>query len=95
MPDYGDPKYWDERYEKSGVDNTFDWLESFQSLSGVLDQFLIDKKMRILILGCGNAEFSEDLYDAGFENVINIDISSVCINQMNERNKDKRPNMVF
>ena len=95
MPDYGDPKYWDDRYEKSGVNNTFDWLESFQSLSGVLDQFLTDKKMRILVLGCGNAEFSEDLYDAGYENVINIDISSVCIDQMNERNKEKRPNMVF
>ena len=51
--------------------------------------------MRILVLGCGNAEFSEDLYDAGYHNVINIDISSVVIGQMNERNKDKRPQMVF
>jgi EEF1A lysine methyltransferase 4 len=35
--------------------------------------------MRILVLGCGNAEFSEDLYDAGYKNVINVDISSVVI----------------
>ena len=95
MPDYGDPNYWDDRYEKSGKDNTFDWLESYQSLSGVLEQFLGEKDSRILILGCGNAEFSEDLYDAGYENVVNIDISSVCIEQMNERNKEKRPKMVF
>ena len=95
MPDYGDPKYWDDRYLKSGKETTFDWLESYQSLSGVLDQFLTHKSMKILVLGCGNAEFSEDLYDAGYHNVVNIDISTVVIDQMNERNKEKRPEMVF
>lgn len=49
--------------------------------------------MRILILGCGNAEFSEDLYDDGFTNVVNVDISSVVINQMKERNAQIRPEM--
>lgn len=79
MPNYGDPKYWDERYARSGIDGTFDWLESYASLKGVLDQFLLSKDMRILVLGCGNAEFSEDLYDDGYTNVVNIDISSVVI----------------
>ncbi len=51
--------------------------------------------MRILVLGCGNAEFSEDLYDAGYKNVINVDISSVVIRQMNERNRELRPEMEF
>ena len=46
--------------------------------------------MKILILGCGNANFSEDLYDAGYENIWNIDISSVCIEQMKERNKNRK-----
>lgn len=35
--------------------------------------------MRILVLGCGNADFSEDLYDDGYTNVVNVDISSVVI----------------
>ena len=43
---------------------------------------MTDPESRILVLGCGNAEFSEDLYDAGFKNQLNIDISSVVINQM-------------
>ena len=51
--------------------------------------------MRILVLGCGNAEFSEDLYDAGYKNVVNVDISSVVIRQMNERNRELRPEMEF
>jgi 2-polyprenyl-3-methyl-5-hydroxy-6-metoxy-1,4-benzoquinol methylase len=38
-----------------------------------------DKSARVLILGCGNAEFSEDMYQDGYINLYNIDISSVVI----------------
>ena len=79
MPNYGDPNYWDKRYEKSGIDGSFDWLESYDTLKGLLAEFMPNPDMRILVLGCGNAEFSEDLYDAGFKNQLNVDISSVCI----------------
>ncbi len=41
------------------------------------------------MLGCGNAEISEDMYDAGFKDITNIDISSVVIQTMSERNSDK------
>ena len=36
MPNYGDPVYWDKRYEKTGVDGSFDWLESYDTLKGLL-----------------------------------------------------------
>lgn len=80
MPNYGCPKYWDDRYESAGAKASFDWLESYASLNSLLAVFMDRKDMRILILGCGNAEFSEDLYDDGFKNVVNVDISSVVIN---------------
>ena len=51
------------------------------------------KNLRILVLGCGNAEFSEELYDAGYQNITNIDISPVCIQQMSVKNALTRPNM--
>ena len=35
--------------------------------------------------------FSEDMYDDGYKDQVNVDISSVVINQMSERNKDLRP----
>ena len=79
MPNYGCPKYWDDRYSKAGEDGAFDWLENFASLKGVLQEFLTHKDMRILILGCGNADFSADLYDEGYENITNVDISAVVI----------------
>jgi EEF1A lysine methyltransferase 4 len=47
-----------------------------------------------LILGCGNAKFSEELYDAGYCNQWNVDISDVVIEQMQVRNKS-RSKMVY
>ena len=44
-----------------------------------LGEFLVDKNMKILVVGCGNAKFSEDLYDDGYTNVVNNDISDVVI----------------
>mmetsp|Transcript_16737 Transcript_16737/g.21159 ORF Transcript_16737/g.21159 Transcript_16737/m.21159 type:complete len:81 (+) Transcript_16737:85-327(+) len=79
MPNYGDPHYWDKRYKEAGDSASFDWLESYFSLHSLLAEFIPDKSMRILVLGCGNAEFSEDLYDDGYTNVVNVDISSVVI----------------
>ena len=49
--------------------------------------------MKILILGCGNADFSADLYDEGYENIINVDISDVVIKQMADKHEEERPQM--
>lgn len=78
MPNYGDPLYWDDRYLRC-KDSMFDWLEDYQALKKLLHTYLTSKDHKILILGCGNANFSEDLYDAGYENIWNIDISTICI----------------
>jgi SAM-dependent methyltransferase len=90
MPNYGDPKYWDKRYEDQ-EDTTFDWLEDWSSLKDLITA-QIRKDSKILILGCGNAEFSEDMYDAGYLDLHNIDISNVVIDQMKKRNEE-RPKM--
>ena len=90
---FGETKYWDKRYEEENKDEVFDWLESYASLNSYLSPYLTNKDMKILIIGCGNAKFSEDLYDDGFENIVNNDISSVVIAKMKERNAIKRPKM--
>ena len=79
MPNYGQAKYWDDRYTKAGKEASFDWLENYYSLKDNLSPFLTSPDIKILVLGCGNAEFSEHLYDEGFHHVVNVDISSVCI----------------
>ena len=73
MPDYGDPTYWDQRYTNN-KGSMFDWLEDYKSLRGILSKYMT-KQSKILILGCGNANFSEDLYDDGYHNIWNIDMT--------------------
>ncbi len=65
-------------------------MEDWASLKELVEQ-LISKDAKILNAGCGNAgrtfilEFSEDMYSDGYEDIVNIDISSVVIDQMKIR----------
>lgn len=77
MPNYGDPKYWDRRYAQS-AGQMFDWLESYESLKPLISQYMRPED-KILIIGCGNSPLSEDLYDDGYHNQLNIDISQIVI----------------
>ena len=94
MPNYGDASYWEDRY-KSCEDPTFDWLEDYSSLKTIISDLNINKETgTVLNLGCGNSEMSEEMYDAGYHNIVNIDISHNVIKYMKERNK-QRPKMTF
>lgn len=67
MANYGDEQYWDKRYtEQEG--RLFDWLEDYESLKPIFERFML-RSDRILMLGCGNSELSEKMYDDGFVNV--------------------------
>ncbi|KFV80129.1 Methyltransferase-like 13, partial [Struthio camelus australis] len=51
---------------------------------------------QVLVVGCGNSELSEQMYDMGMcEDIVNIDISDAVIRQMQERNASKRPKMSY
>jgi len=86
MPEYGDCNYWDKRYQDS-ENKPFDWLQNYKSLKPVLEK-ICTKTSKILMLGCGNALLSEDMYKDGYHYIYNIDISTSVIEQMRVRNKD-------
>lgn len=51
---------------------------------------------QVLVVGCGNSELSEQMYDVGMcEDIVNIDISDAVIHQMRERSADTRPRMSY
>ncbi len=89
MPNYGDKNYWEERYdEQSGT--TFDWLEDYESIKPIIDNLGIKKESRILNVGCGNSEFSEKMFDEGYNHNYNIDICQNVIDFMKSRNKERK-----
>lgn len=61
MPEYGQADYWDKRYKKD-VDEPFDWLFSYDELADALSALITPRNVNILIIGCGNAPFSADMY---------------------------------
>eukprot|EP00668_Euglena_longa_P030234 GGOE01037669.1.p1 GENE.GGOE01037669.1~~GGOE01037669.1.p1 ORF type:complete len:257 (+),score=36.92 GGOE01037669.1:106-876(+) len=79
MPEYGNAEYWNARY--TADDNLYDWYASYEQLEKILRP-LAGAGSRILILGCGNSSLGAQLYNAGYENVVNVDVSEVCIAKM-------------
>jgi 2-polyprenyl-3-methyl-5-hydroxy-6-metoxy-1,4-benzoquinol methylase len=41
------------------------------------------------MIGCGNSLLSEQMFDAGYTNITNIDISPIVISQMEKHMQDK------
>lgn len=91
-PGYGNgPDYWDNRYK--GDLEPFEWLENYTDLESLLEEVSGGTRdIRILHVGCGNSLLTEQMYDAGYLNIINLDTSAVVIEQMVERNRH-RPEM--
>jgi ubiquinone/menaquinone biosynthesis C-methylase UbiE len=96
MPNYGDPKYWENRYKNSK--STFDWLEDYNSLKSIISDLIPEENKKystILNLGCGNSLLCEEMYDDGYKNIINIDLSETVIKYMQNRNKEIRKKLKF
>ena len=73
-----------------GKTKTWIRLEDFESLKPIIDSIIKNKESKILIVGCGNSEFSEKIYDSGWKNLYNVDISENVISFMKERNKHRK-----
>jgi SAM-dependent methyltransferase len=76
--DYGSSAYWDTRYENHPT--PFDWYQDWSDLHTILKDFFNPTQL-VLNIGCGNSRMSTEMSES-FKLVINIDISSVVIRQM-------------
>ncbi|KAF8523008.1 S-adenosyl-L-methionine-dependent methyltransferase [Gautieria morchelliformis] len=96
---YETKEYWDQRYRKRVIpidyeapDASFDWFKSYSQLSDIIHEFVMPDS-RILMLGCGNSTLSEEMYDAGYTKITNVDFSPVLIENMRAKHTIKRPGM--
>ncbi|KAI0047848.1 S-adenosyl-L-methionine-dependent methyltransferase [Auriscalpium vulgare] len=85
--EYGTKDYWEPE------NSTFDWFKKYAEVAPLIREALPDTSARILMLGCGNSTLSEDMYDDGYKNIVNIDYSGVVIEQMRARHHESRPEM--
>lgn len=55
-----------------------------QMKSQVTRLFPVENEPKILMVGCGNSELTQQMYDFGYHDILNIDISDVVIDKMKE-----------
>nr|XP_002130342.1 methyltransferase-like protein 13 [Ciona intestinalis] len=84
--DFSTSGYWETFFSKRL--QAFEWYGNYLELCGLLHRY-IKPKDDILVIGCGNSILSEQMYNAGFNKIMNIDISQTVIKQMRLKNKDK------
>ncbi|KAJ2450898.1 hypothetical protein GGF42_004382 [Coemansia sp. RSA 2424] len=85
---YGTKEYWQQRYRQEEA-VTFDWFKTYKDLEPLLSKHIGSKDVRILMLGCGNSTLSSDMYDDGYQNIVNVDYSDVVIEQMRQRSQQQ------
>jgi ubiquinone/menaquinone biosynthesis C-methylase UbiE len=80
--EYKKQSYWDSRFLK---EEEFDWLGKYSDIKDYVAEYMKDKSMRIMVLGCGNSTLSDDLHKDGFTNVLSMDYSPVVIEKMKRK----------
>ncbi|XP_034036311.1 eEF1A lysine and N-terminal methyltransferase [Thalassophryne amazonica] len=91
--EFSSADYWERFFKKRG-DKAFEWYGDYNKLCGMLHKY-IKVQDKVLVVGCGNSELSEQLYDVGYKHLTNIDISETVITHMNQRNAQCRPDLTF
>ncbi|XP_034775256.2 eEF1A lysine and N-terminal methyltransferase isoform X1 [Acipenser ruthenus] len=91
--EFSSAEYWEKFFKKRG-DKSFEWYGTYTELCGVLHRY-IKPTDAVLVVGCGSSELSEQMYDAGYRALTNIDISTTALARMQERNSARRPDMAF
>ncbi|KAJ0467699.1 putative endothelin-converting enzyme 1 [Helianthus annuus] len=95
LDDFTSKENWDKFFSIRGTDDSFEWYAEWPQLRDLLLAQInsTESEVQILVPGCGNSRLSEQLYDAGFRCVTNIDFSKVVIGDMLKRNVRVRPVM--
>nr|XP_046207686.1 eEF1A lysine and N-terminal methyltransferase isoform X2 [Oncorhynchus gorbuscha] len=77
---FSSTEYWERFFKKRG-ETAFDWYGDNNKLCGMLLKY-IKPRDKILVVGCGNSELCEHLYDVGYRHLTNIDISETVVNHL-------------
>uniref|UniRef100_A0A6N2MB44 Methyltransferase type 11 domain-containing protein n=1 Tax=Salix viminalis TaxID=40686 RepID=A0A6N2MB44_SALVM len=101
LGDFTSKENWDKFFTIRGTDDSFEWYAEWTELHHPLLSLLAGNgenpssspPLQILVPGCGSSKLSENLYDAGFREITNIDFSKVVISDMLKRNVRDRPGM--
>jgi ubiquinone/menaquinone biosynthesis C-methylase UbiE len=86
-------EYWD-RFFRERNEEAFEWYGSFEDVRAkIVEETRLKRGEATLVIGCGNSDFSAQLYDQGFHAIRNLDFSEQVIAEMRAKNQVSRPEM--
>ncbi|KAM3668140.1 eEF1A lysine and N-terminal methyltransferase [Ammospiza maritima maritima] len=92
--EFSSARYWDRFFRQRGQ-RPFEWYGAFPELCPVLHKY-VRPRDKVLVVGCGNSELSEQMYDVGMcQDIVNIDLSAAAVRQMRERSASARPGVSY
>ncbi|XP_030852906.1 eEF1A lysine and N-terminal methyltransferase [Strongylocentrotus purpuratus] len=91
--DIDSAQYWESLLKKHR-NQAFEWYGEYPNLCGILHKY-IRTSDKTLVVGCGNSRLSEDLYDVGYHQLVNIDDVDSVVKQKTMKNAKQRPKMKF
>lgn len=74
-------EYWDKFFRKLKKNSDleyFEWYGEYPNFRSIVKKYLKSSD-QILNIGCGKSLMSEQMYDDGYENLVNIDFSEKVI----------------
>ena len=91
---YADKDFWNDRFKES--DGFFDWYANWSQLKNYIEALIKpEDNPKILMVGCGNSRLSGEMYNDGYTNITNIDISDVVIEKMKTVYSESCPLMTW
>lgn len=82
--EFSSKAYWEKFFQMRGQES-FEWYGSFQEIYPQIQQ-AISPDDKVLVIGCGNSNFSGELYDTGIHSIVNLDFSELVIQEMKIKN---------
>ncbi|KAH9890176.1 S-adenosyl-L-methionine-dependent methyltransferase [Xylariomycetidae sp. FL2044] len=89
------PEYWDEAYTGIEPDQQkHEWFRTFRDLEQFFERRIFhayapEMHPRILHLGSGDSTIPADLWERGYKNQLCVDFSTVVLDAMAQRHRDK------
>lgn len=90
--EFNTKEYWDRFFTERKA--AFEWYGNLRDLKPNINSKIPYKSSKILMIGCGNSDFSANLYDEGYINIVNLDFSEIVIEEMKKKNVS-RPEMTW
>ena len=64
--------------------------QNYAALKSIVNTYIPNKKAKILMIGCGTSNMSEEMFLDGYTDIVNIDVSPVYIEYMTKKHANYR-----